>query len=57
MPDGKAIDRREPADQLFDKEMDLLAQTVIEEFAVLEPAAIAHRQVASERLVEPDLRV
>jgi hypothetical protein len=35
----------------------LLAQTVIERFAVQEPAAIAYRQVAGERLVKPDLRV
>jgi hypothetical protein len=57
MPDAKDVDRREPADQLFGKGMDLLAQTVIEEFAVQEPAAIAYRQITGERLVKPDFRV
>jgi hypothetical protein len=57
MPDGKVVDRREPADQLFDKGKDLLAQTVIEGFAVLEPAAIAYRQITGERLVKPGLLV
>ena len=57
IPDGKDVDRREPADQLFDKELDLLARAVIEGVAVLIPAAIVYRQIAGERRVKPDNRV
>jgi len=57
LPEGKDIDRRENADQPVDKEMGLHVQTVIEEFVVLEPAAITYRQIVGERLVKPFLRV